>query len=122
MSQDKKNGAFLILEERLRQLDHFGFDRKHDDTLNGQDELAWAAIAYAAPETVYRMRETKKERIFEDPWPWDGRFDARLHDSRVTRLIKAGALIAAEIDRLLFDEEMNKKQTVSSGTFTPEEE
>jgi hypothetical protein len=73
-----------------------------------------AAAVYAAPEPVHVYRNPPDQ--FSDPWPWhpieDKRkfADAGMHvpasaaeysvEERVALLVKAGALIAAEIDRL----------------------
>lgn len=83
----------------------------HDDG-HTDGELAWAAICWAAPTEVYRVRGAGDPAYsFVDPWPWDRRFDKRPYGRRATReeridlLAKAGALLAAEIDRLQRSEE-----------------
>jgi hypothetical protein len=65
------------------------------------------------PGRIYVKRETAAGVSFVDPWPWSIRFDARDYDGNslkdsnlnhgkeIRLLEKAGALIAAEIDRLL---------------------
>ncbi len=84
-----------------------GFDTKHDAE-HRQDEIAWAAVCYAAPAAVYAVRGGDDPAyMFRDPWPWDQQWDKRPYgrrptrDERIRQLEKAGALIAAEIDRLL---------------------
>jgi len=111
------DGAQRIAAERLRQIDKEGWTPEHDDE-HCDGELALAACCYAAPVLLYRMGEPANRVEFSDPWPWDARFDGRPHpehgncvapnDSfhisrpdRIRQLEKAGALIAAEIDRLL---------------------
>ena len=108
-----EEGAKRIMLERRRQIQQEGWDDARDDTLiNG--ELAWAAVSYAAPERVYKLDQavTPKdpEIAFRDPWPesFDPAFDKRPSykrtpntKQRIRALEKAGALIAAEIDRLL---------------------
>jgi hypothetical protein len=37
---------------------------------------------------------------WQDPWPWEPEWDKRGSGDRMRDLVKAGALIAAEIDRL----------------------
>jgi len=74
-----------------------GWDAEHDD---GHDdcELLEAAICFAgAAFPGY------KSRLFREafPWPWDEASDNRERNSRLRNLEVAGALIAAEIDRLL---------------------
>lgn len=110
---DGEDGARRIVLERRRQIQQEGWSLEHDDTLV-EDQLAWAAICYAAPERVYTLGQgvTPKDRVisFKDPWPEAGLdpvFDKRPSykrtpsvKKRIRSLEKAGALIAAEIDRL----------------------
>jgi hypothetical protein len=115
----KLYGAQLIVLERERQLTHKGWTTEHDDGHTGE-QLAMAAACYATPDLI----RIKTERIanttsFTDPWPWDSntgcndmrprRGNVILPNSvwtenapldRIRQLVKAGALIAAEIDRL----------------------
>lgn len=89
-----KTGVELIAEERIRQIEEEGHTIEGDTFCNGQEELAYAAICYATPF---------KDRVrFENPklWPWHPDWWNPTPDSRVRELTKAGALIAAEIDRL----------------------
>lgn len=85
-----KTGTEMIAEERQRQITAEGWTPEHDDEHN-TEEMAKAAAVYAIPRT-------EREPIFWNLWPW--------HDSwwkpgdRIRELVKAGALIAAEIDRL----------------------
>ena len=82
----------LVLMERLRQLSEEGFNHRHD-ALYEQDELARAAAVYALP-TSHRTR------IFTDnTWPWTNQGLKSNPNDRVTDLIKAGALIIAELDK-----------------------
>lgn len=105
-----KSGIELIADERKRQVECEGWTAEHDDGHDGR-ELAWAAACYAAPEPVFQMYEHANGFTFQDPWPWDEEWDKRLHDGnclviehdpkkRIRLLTMAGALIAAEIDRL----------------------
>jgi hypothetical protein len=101
-------GLERIATERRRQEMIEGFDAKHDDD-HVVDELAWMAAAYAAPEPIELVMDGS------DPWPHGVDLDKRPrgHDGgimpnssvtlaeRVHQLEKAGALCAAEIDRLL---------------------
>ena len=105
-------GAERIAAERLRQVTAEGYSSEHDDE-HGGDDIAMAAACYAAPEPIYVQRTYAAGVSFVDPWPWEERFDKRRYygnvlefekTTRVERiriLEKAGALIAAEIDRLL---------------------
>lgn len=88
-------GVRLIAEERQRQIDVEGWTPEHDDA-HRYGEIAWAAVCYAAPGEVLVLDEGGEP---VDPWPWeDG--DKRPTTSRLRRMVKAGALIAAEIERL----------------------
>lgn len=83
------NGAALITAERDRQITVEGWTPEHDDE-HAHNELAFAAMSY--------LREAlDMDGIFE--WPWD-RSWWRPSDDPIRNLVKAGALIAAEIDRL----------------------
>jgi len=110
-------GAEMIAAERQRQIDVEGYTPEHDDEYTGH-KLAMAAVCYAAPYPVF-FRYTSVDLVaFSDPWPeiWDQRGDTRHRsddgderlldadeiplDERIKDLVKAGALVAAEIDRL----------------------
>jgi len=108
-----EEGARRIMRERRRQIQQEGWSESHDDKLI-DDQLAWAAVCYAAPERVFTLLKgvvpTDPVISFHDPWPesLDPTFDKRPSikrkpsvRTRVRALEKAGALIAAEIDRLL---------------------
>jgi len=108
-----EEGARRIMRERRRQIQQEGWTEEHDDNRTN-DELAWAAVCYAAPERVFTLNKgvtpTDPVIAFHDPWPqtFDPAFDKRPGfkrkpsvRTRIRALEKAGALIAAEIDRLL---------------------
>ena len=109
---DGEKGALRIMKERRRQIQQEGWTFDHDDDL-AEDQLAWAAVCYAAPQRIYTLEQgiTPKDPViaFMDPWPisFDPAFDKRPSykrkptlKQRMRSLEKAGALIAAEIDRL----------------------
>jgi hypothetical protein len=100
-------GAILIAVERLRQIDPNeerggeGWSFEHDDEHRG-GELAYAAASYAA-STV--NGQVARDKGGNDLWPWAPEWDKRpapgaSREERIRALEKAGALIAAEIDRL----------------------
>ena len=102
------SGLDLITAERQRQIDAEGWTPEHDDEHVG-DEIARAAAVYALPDSV-RARipgmfghwtlDGMLTDVWRDGiWPWPGSFKAT-PDDRIRELVKAGALIAAEIDRL----------------------
>jgi len=95
-------GIVMIAAERRRQLEKEGWTPEHDDHHTDQS-LAQAAACYAWPPM--RPIEVKKA------WPWKPReWKPELHaidadeneliEARIRVLAKAGALVAAEIDRL----------------------
>jgi hypothetical protein len=102
-----RDGAQRIVDERARQKGDEGWTDAHDDC-HADGELAWAAVCYAAPRAVYRECRGTDWITFADPWPWemgdDKRGDISTCEQRIRQLEKAGALIAAEIDRLLREE------------------
>jgi hypothetical protein len=87
-------GSGLIAAERFRQIGQEHYTREHDDR-HDNDELALAAVSYAAP------RGWRPPGGMPVTWPWRHSDWKPLPDDRIRELAKAGALIAAEIDRLL---------------------
>ena len=95
-----KTGIELIAEERQRQIEVEGWTKEHDaEHTNGS--LALAAVCYAIPSESrrYSYCPLRKERV-PDFWPWDKEWWKPCPENRIRELVKAGALIAAEIDRL----------------------
>ena len=95
-----KTGVELIAEERQRQIEVEGWTKEHDAE-HKNDELVKAAICYADPNVYYHQENRiMRFRIPNKFWPaqWDIRWFKPT--DRVRDLVKAGALIAAEIDRL----------------------
>lgn len=94
----------LIKNERLRQISEEGYSWRHDDQETNH-QLSDAAIVYActAPMRYEIMHK----------WPWDEKFfkpdRTYTYDGRIRELTKAGALICAEIDRLLRLKEIVEK-------------
>jgi hypothetical protein len=102
------DGAERIAAERQRQVEKEGWTAEHDADEHAQGDLAWAAVCYAAPEPIYRRFGSGERINFEDPWPcdWEDKRPRRqpTRKQRIRMLEKAGALVAAEIDRLLGEE------------------
>jgi len=94
----KYPGAELIAFERKRQVEAKYWSPDHDDRLKG-GELAEAAACYAMPEKV-RNTDIWDFSVRYRIWPWDEGYWKPTPEDRVGELVKAGALIAAEIDRL----------------------
>jgi hypothetical protein len=90
------NGIERIAAERQRQIEVEGWTPEHDDQ-HINEELASAAAYYALPSAE---RKDLESTVAVDLWPWDSRWCKLTPDDRIRELEKAGALIAAEIDRL----------------------
>lgn len=87
-------GAEMIAAERQRQIAEEGWTPEHDSEEHGDGDLAFAAICYAQPE-----EDRQVENGLPFYWPWEDSWKPTPND-RIRELVKAGALIAAEIDRL----------------------
>lgn len=84
-------GIELIAAERRRQVAVEGYDSAHDD------EHAFGEMAIAAAELVVETTDAALVGDFkEDQWG----LVARHRRDRIRQLVIAGALVAAEIDRL----------------------
>lgn len=86
---DLPDSVRLIAAERRRQVEKEGWTPEHDDT-HTDGELAGAAACYA----MWGDQKRPPSR-----WPWDPGWWKPGSDP-LRRLVKAGALIAAEIERL----------------------
>lgn len=90
-------GVKRIAAERQRQIEREGWTLEHDDE-HEHGELAVAGAWYAIQGTDATM-----EYPDDDPegsgWPWGKQWCKPKDD--IANLTRAGALIAAEIDRLL---------------------
>lgn len=95
------NGAELIAAERQRQIEQEGWTPAHDDD-HRRSQMLRAAICYAetAKGLAYGHKlDGIREFVVDPKWPWEPHWFKPSED-RVRNLVKAGALIAAEIDRL----------------------
>lgn len=103
------SGIERIVNERNRQLKEWTIE--HDDD-HGDGELAAAASCYAMPDHLRPLAKEReyvedgilKSAIFNgdppEPWPWEHSNWKPSPENRIKELVKAGALIVAEIDRL----------------------
>lgn len=92
------SGIELIAYERLRQVEAERYSTEHDDAhVDGQ--LLSAALCYAGVERLVMMGAPVSRNTPPFEWPW-AEVDWKPTDDAVRNLVKAGALIAAEIDRL----------------------
>lgn len=88
-----------VLTERRRQITTKGWDHYHDDAQRN-DEIAAFAAVYAMPEGArdWPAKETGFGRTFAEaliPFCWEPKFGDRRRD-----LVKAAALLVAEIERI----------------------
>lgn len=100
-----KTGIELITEERKRQVEVEGFTLLHDLKYKNQ-ELAKAAVAYTISDHFHPMDSSAEQingvflsirrTVF---WPFKFEW-FKPSNNRIEELTKAGALIAAEIDRI----------------------
>jgi hypothetical protein len=89
----ESSGVALIAAERARQVTAEGYTPEHD-AHHGDGDLIRAAVAYATAAVGATEEHTAAW------WPWD-RPGFKPGDGPLRALVKAGALIAAEIDRLI---------------------
>lgn len=99
------SGIERIAAERKRQIEQEGWTPDHDDE-HDDASLAVAGACYAGMAHYLNTARNEHQRQImteeADPsvlWPWDERWWKPSAD-RIRNLEKAGALIAAEIDRL----------------------
>jgi len=99
-------GMRLIRHERLRQVRMEGWSPEHDDG-HKQAEMAAAAVCYGALAVAQQTRhlEGRPSEMYAPKtdhvrWPWDDEW-WKPSNNAIRNLVKAGALIAAEIDRLV---------------------
>jgi hypothetical protein len=95
-----KTGLELIAEERERQVSKGGWTALHDQG-HHRGEIAMAAASYAACAGAQVRFHRSDMSDIEPPsqWPWGSKW-WKPSDDPVRTLTKAGALIAAEIDRI----------------------
>lgn len=95
-------GVELIAAERKRQIEEEGWSAEHDDQW-AHGELASAAACYAMTKWQRFHRADRKgvQTVLDIIWPFSGNWWKPTPDDRIRELVKSGALVAAEIDRLL---------------------
>lgn len=95
-SVNATTGAYMIAVERERQIKDEGYNDEHDQA-HAPMTLAKAAVSYIL------CNDEKKRRIAKTTyWPWNDESYKPLDMKR--NLIRAGALVAAAIDRLLVED------------------
>ncbi len=92
---DPMSGIELIAAERRRQITVEKFTPEHDDSHVGGD-LTHAAWCYMMHNEPAQRTDDASAPV---DWPWHAKW-WKPSDDPIRNLVKAGALIAAEIDRL----------------------
>jgi hypothetical protein len=94
------SGAELIAKERQRQVEKEGWTQAHDAE-HDRGEILSAGIAYAtmARDQAHHGKHADSDLVRDMNWPWHSAWWKPDPDP-IRNLVKAGALIAAEIDRL----------------------
>lgn len=105
---EHSEGVDAIARERWRQIQELGFSAEHDDehvtdTRSGglNSDLLLAASAYLQAGMERLAAAAPVETLQKIPpgyWPWE-EADWSPSNDPLRNLVKAGALIAAEIDR-----------------------
>jgi hypothetical protein len=96
-SEGVRSGVELIAAERRRQIDVEGWISEHDDE-HTRGQLANAAMAYTR-KSLQQAISINTGVLPPPEWPWMLDWWKPSPDP-IRNLVKAGALIAAEIDRL----------------------
>ena len=93
-----KTAIELITEERHRQIDKEGWSKEHDDS-HTDGELLRAGLAYV--QHAHGKHHPPKGFLWaqDHGWPWD--IPSWKPSTPYRDFIKGGALIQAELDRLL---------------------
>lgn len=104
-----ENGIDYIIQERARQQSEEGYTLERDRINYLQGQLGMAAAAYATP-AHQRIYINKKDKPY--CYPFGAEYWKPTPEDRIRELTKAGALIAAEIDRLLYEEKRSKDREV----------
>lgn len=102
------NGIELIVKERERQINEEGWTLELDEQNHDDGGLALVASCYLVDVVkrisdsylVYPQLNNMIKKFSRIAFPWDGKYWKPTPQDNVRQLVKAGALIAAEIDRL----------------------
>jgi len=98
-------GIELIAKERQEQIEKHGISVEHDVRFNRAHQLGNAAAVLATEQGQF----TARKRLGMMPLDWDDAQALKMcKKNHKERLIIAGALIAAELDRISAEEEKEK--------------
>lgn len=95
------DAAADVLAERKRQIEVEGFDIAHDDESHAPGNLSLAALCYidnAADALIAGRESSRDDRVDAIAWPWHVSWWKPTTPRR--DLVKAAALIIAEIERI----------------------
>lgn len=108
-------GIQRIAIERERQIAADDRTLEWDRTVNAHGELVDAAVCYCDGDVQGMSQRMGAEGYDNCPqrWPWDETWWKPSTDSNIRNLEKAGALLAAEIDRLL-DQRISGTVTITA--------
>lgn len=104
-----------VSEERLRQITEEGFNSERDDTYH-PGTLGSAGASYALAAVAQLLLGDSKEDVSKVPdfWPWSD--ETWRPDDPRRNLVKAAALLIAEIDRM--DRQASAEKIVAPETPT----
>lgn len=108
--RDQKTGIELIADERARQMNEEEYDADHDD-FHETGQLAIVAAALCTCDTSARVIGPFVDDVGDDEWGLTEK-----HQEPVRQLAIAGALIAAEIDRIQNRERIARDAAVIADT------
>ncbi len=109
-----KTGIELIADERKRGIEVEGFDAAHDDE-HTHGEIVAAALSYVMIADG-QIKNVKFPPCFIPKWwPWERSWWKPKPDP-IPNLVVAGALIAAEIDRLQRKRDIENSFRAQGGT------
>jgi hypothetical protein len=106
----KRSGTQLIAAERSRQIRKLGWSHSHDSEHHVHGELAEMAAWLTCPSPAIQTYAGKQPLKLVHDLGWN----ITPHD-RINELVKAGALIAAEIDRLVAQAKARAEYEASRG-------
>ena len=99
LTEFKSYGLSLIEDERIRQIVEEGWTPQHDQKVNPQKNLVRAAICYLYPSRQYEKPQALPKSFPWLPKWWKPTMQYGLK-GRIREIVKGGALIKAEMDRI----------------------
>lgn len=99
MGYEERTSVFWLAaigKERIRQMEKENCSHEHDDG-HTDGAIALAAACYALPERFRKRDDTQDQ---PELWPWEEEDWKPSPANRMRELIKAGALIVAELERI----------------------